>query len=418
MKFDTLVLGGGMIGVSVAVHLQQRGLSVALVDRKAPGNETSFGNAGLIQREGVYPYAFPRGFGTLLKYACNRSPDVRYHAAAMPKLAPFLYRYWRNSHPARHAAIARAYAPLIEHCVTEHRALIDAAGAGALLRDGGWFKVFRRAATRDAETRNAERWRAEYGVTFDALDAAGLRDAEPFLSKELIGALRYTGSDSIRDPHALVTAYARHFERLGGRIVTGDALTLAHDPGHGWRVDTAEGPLDAHAAVVALGPWSDLLCERLGYRLPLAVKRGYHMHYAAQPGARLNRPVLDADGGFLIAPMTRGIRLTTGAELGLRDTPATPAQLAAVEPVARRLFPLGARVDGVPWLGRRPCTPDMLPVIGAAPRHRDLWFAFGHAHHGFTLGPVTGRLVADLMMGTPPFVDPAPFRVERFLRGR
>ncbi|KWI42135.1 NAD(P)/FAD-dependent oxidoreductase [Burkholderia stagnalis] len=418
MKFDTLVLGGGMIGVSVAVHLQQRGLSVALVDRKAPGNETSFGNAGLIQREGVYPYAFPRGFGTLLKYACNRSPDVRYHAAAMPKLAPFLYRYWRNSHPARHAAIARAYAPLIEHCVTEHRALIDAAGAGALLRDGGWLKVFRRAATRDAETRNAERWRAEYGVTFDALDAAGLRDAEPFLSEELIGALRYTGSDSIRDPHALVTAYARHFERLGGRIVTGDALTLAHDPGHGWRVDTAEGPLDAHAAVVALGPWSDLLCERLGYRLPLAVKRGYHMHYAAQPGARLNRPVLDADSGFLIAPMTRGIRLTTGAELGLRDTPATPAQLAAVEPVARRLFPLGARVDGVPWLGRRPCTPDMLPVIGAAPRHRDLWFAFGHAHHGFTLGPVTGRLVADLMMGTPPFVDPAPFRVERFLRGR
>lgn len=418
MKFDTLVLGGGMIGVSVAVHLQQRGLSVALVDRKAPGNETSFGNAGLIQREGVYPYAFPRGFGTLLKYACNRSPDVRYHAAAMPKLAPFLYRYWRNSHPARHAAIARAYAPLIEHCVTEHRALIDAAGAGALLRDGGWLKVFRRAATRDAETRNAERWRAEYGVTFDALDAAGLRDAEPFLSKELIGALRYTGSDSIRDPHALVTAYARHFERLGGRIVTGDALTLAHDAGHGWRVDTAEGPLDAHAAVVALGPWSDLLCERLGYRLPLAVKRGYHMHYAAQPGARLNRPVLDADSGFLIAPMMRGIRLTTGAELGLRDTPATPTQLAAVEPVARRLFPLGARVDGVPWLGRRPCTPDMLPVIGAAPRHRDLWFAFGHAHHGFTLGPVTGRLVADLVMGTPPFVDPAPFRVERFLHGR
>ena len=77
--------GGGMIGVSVAVHLQQRGLSVALVDRKAPGNETSLGNAGLIQREGVYPYAFPRGFGTLLKYACNRSPDVRYHVGALPK---------------------------------------------------------------------------------------------------------------------------------------------------------------------------------------------------------------------------------------------------------------------------------------------------------------------------------------------
>ncbi|MBN3771654.1 FAD-binding oxidoreductase, partial [Burkholderia sp. Se-20378] len=239
MTFDTLVLGGGMIGVSVAVHLQQRGLSVALVDRKAPGNETSLGNAGLIQREGVYPYAFPRGFGTLLKYACNRSPDVRYHVGALPKLIPFLYRYWRNSHPARHAEIARAYAPLIEHCVTEHRALIEASGAGALLREGGWLKVFRTAATRDAETRDAERWRAEYGVTFDALDAAALRDAEPNLSRALVGALRYPDSDSISDPNALVTAYARRFEQLGGRILTGDALTLS--AANGWRVDTAQG---------------------------------------------------------------------------------------------------------------------------------------------------------------------------------
>src|SRR5689334_17242179 len=114
MKFDTLVLGAGMVGVSIAAHLQQRGLSVALVDRKAPGNETSFGNAGLIQREGVYPYAFPRGLGTLLGYAGNRALDVRYHPGAMFKLAPFLWRYWRNSAPDRHIAIARAYSTLIE----------------------------------------------------------------------------------------------------------------------------------------------------------------------------------------------------------------------------------------------------------------------------------------------------------------
>ncbi|MCE4093579.1 FAD-dependent oxidoreductase, partial [Klebsiella pneumoniae] len=120
MRFDTLVLGAGIVGVSVAVHLQKRGRAVALVDRRAPGFETSFGNAGLIQREGVYPYAFPRDLSTLLRYAGNTSADVHYHPGDLPRLLPFLWQYWRNSHPTRHAAIARAYAPLIAHSVSEH----------------------------------------------------------------------------------------------------------------------------------------------------------------------------------------------------------------------------------------------------------------------------------------------------------
>jgi D-amino-acid dehydrogenase len=175
------------------------------------------------------------------------------------------------------------------------------------------------------------------------------------------------------------------------------------------------GPVEAPAAVIALGPWSDTVTRKLGYRLPLAVKRGYHMHFRSEGGTRLNRPVLDAENGFLITPMSRGIRLTTGAEFALRDAPPTPLQLAAVEPLARGMFPLGQPVDAAPWMGCRPCTPDMMPVIGAAPGHDGLWFDFGHAHHGFTLGPVSGRLLAEMMTGEQPFVDPTPFRAERLL---
>ncbi|SIT40877.1 FAD dependent oxidoreductase [Paraburkholderia piptadeniae] len=410
MKFDTVVLGAGMVGVSVAVHLRQRGLSVALVDRKAPGDETSFGNAGLIQREGVYPYAFPRDPATLLRYARNRSLDVRYHPRAMPKLLPFLYRYWHHSRADRHAAIARSYSTLIEHCVSEHRALIAASGAQALLRTGGWLKVFRSARKQDSELRQVERWNAEYGVAFEALDAARLRREEPSLSHALLGALRYTDADSVSDPNALVTAYARYFEQLGGRIFIGDAMTLEPQ----WSVNTEAGRIDAHSAVVALGPWSDTVSARLGYRLPLAVKRGYHMHYSTVDGARLNQPVLDTEIGYMITPMARGIRLTTGAELASCDAPATPVQLDAIEPIARKTFPLGTRLDERPWLGRRPCTPDMMPIIGPAKRHKELWFAFGHAHHGLTLGPITGRLLAEMMVGAEPIANPFPFRVDRF----
>ncbi|MFM0168026.1 NAD(P)/FAD-dependent oxidoreductase [Paraburkholderia sediminicola] len=410
MKFDTVVLGAGIVGVCVAVHLQKRGRQVALVDRKLPGNETSFGNAGLIQREGVYPYAFPRGLGTLLRYARNQSADVRYHADAIVKTAPFLWQYWRNSHPTRHAAIAKSYATLIEHCVSEHRALATDAGASALLRPIGWMKVFRTAAARDAETRLAEQWHREYEVEFEALDAARLQQMEPDLDKTLLGGLRYPASDSVSDPNALVTAYARYFEALGGRFFIGDADTLRD----GWQVDTEAGTISASSAVVALGPWSGRASTRLGYRLPLAVKRGYHMHYEPQGTARLNHPVLDAEGGYVLAPMARGIRLTTGAEIANLDAPRTPTQLAAVEPVARTLFPLGKRLDDEPWMGRRPCTSDMMPIIGPAKKHEGLWFAFGHAHHGLTLGPITGRLIAEMMTGEETLVDPRPFSVERF----
>ncbi|AKM30628.1 amino acid dehydrogenase [Pandoraea faecigallinarum] len=410
MTFDALVLGAGIVGVSVAVHLQRRGMSVALIDRKSPGNETSFGNAGLIQREGVYPYAFARDVGTILRFAANRSTDVRYHPSAMGAFAPFLARYWYHSEASRHAAIARDYSTLVAHCVTEHRTLIAACGAQHLLRTGGWVKVFRTAAAMDAAQRDAERWRSEYDVPFERLDVQRLRDEEPSLAHTLVGGLRYTASDSVSDPGALVTAYARYFESLGGRVFTGDATTLQPH----WSVQTEAGRLEGRRAVVALGPWADTVTRPLGYRFVLAVKRGYHMHYRAQPEATLNQPVLDAEHGFLITPMTRGIRLTTGVELGLRDTPPTPVQLTAVEPLARGTFALGERIDPVPWLGCRPCTPDMKPVIGPAPRHRDLWFAFGHAHHGLTLGPVTGRLIAEMMTGETPVVDPTPFGAERF----
>ena len=399
MKFDAVVLGAGIVGVCVAAHLQKRGRHVALVDRKLPGNETSFGNAGLIQREGVYPYAFPRDLGTLLRYARNQSPDVRYHADAMLKTAPFLWQYWRNSHPAKHAAIARSYSTLIEHCVDEHRALAADAGASALLRPTGWIKVFRTAAVWDEEIRHAEQWQREYGVEFESLDAGQLQQKEPDLNKTLLGGLRYTASESVSDPNA-----------LGGRFFIGDADSFRE----GWTVDTQDGTITASSAVVALGPWSDRVSSRLGYRLPLAVKRGYHMHYAPQGAARLNHPVLDVEKGYVLAPMAKGIRLTTGAEIAHCDAPKTPTQLAAVEPVARTLFPLGERLDDEAWMGRRPCTPDMMPIIGPAGNHKDLWFAFGHAHHGLTLGPVTGRLIAQMMTHEETLVDTRPFRVERF----
>ena len=409
-RFDVLVLGAGMVGVSVALHLQQRGRAVALVDRREPGGETSMGNAGLIQREGAIPYAFPRDPATLLRYARNTAPELRYHPRDLPALLPFLWRYWRNSAPARHMAIARRYAPLIRHCLDEHLALAAQAGAQHLLRPAGWMRIYRSPAKWQAEVRAAEACRQEFDVPFEALDAAALQRAEPSLSPRLAGAVRYPQPVPCADPQGLVQAYAGLFQGLGGTLLRGDAASLRE----AWRVGTDDGEIQAAQAVIALGPWAQPLTRRLGLRLPLAVKRGYHMHYAPRDASPLGQPVLDAEVGYLLAPMRRGIRLTTGAELAHLDAPPTPRQLDAVEPRARELLDFGERLDPVAWMGQRPCTPDMMPLIGPAPGVQGLWLAHGHAHHGFTLGPVTGRLLAEMMCGQQPLLDPAPFAPSRF----
>lgn len=410
LKFDTVVLGAGIVGVCVASHLQRRGRSVALVDLREPGSETSSGNGGLIQCEAVYPYAFPRKLSILLSLARNSARDVRYHWSGLAGFGSPLWRYWSSSSPTRHAQIARDYAPLVRQSVVEHLVMAEEAGALELFRSGGWLRAFRTELKHDEMRATAQKWHSEFGVNFEDVDAARLRVLEPHLNHSLVGALRYPEAQSVSDPQALVLAYAKHFVSLGGSFFIGDANTLAGR----WSVNTDRGQVKAPTAVVALGPWADAVVRKLGYPLPLFVKRGYHMHYAASTGAVLSRPVLDTERGYLLAPMAKGVRLTTGVELAPREAPPTPSQLEAVEPIAKKFFPLGNRLDDAPWMGARPCTSDMKPVIGPAPDRKDLWFAIGHAHHGLTLGPPTGRLLAEMMTGDAPFVDPHPFRLDRF----
>lgn len=413
LKADVLVLGAGMVGVGAALHLQQRGRDVILVDRQElAGEGTSFGNAGLIECASVFPYMFPRDLGQILQYALNGAPQVRYSLADLPAFLPWLLRYYLASSPERALHSAMSELPLIRRSLIEHEALIAEAGVPELLRRTGWIKLYRSDATLASALGDFERAR-QYGIAGDVLDGKAIAAREPNLTGEFSGAIHFPAPGFVPDPGGLAKAYAGLFKRKGGRFLVGDAKTLEQTAG-GWRVSGSGGAAVAREVVVALGPWSDLVFRPLGYAIPLGVKRGYHLHLAARGNAVLNHPVLDSDQGFVLAPMNRGIRLTTGVEFARRDAPPTPIQLERALPRAHALFPLGEAIDAKPWIGARPCLPDMLPVIGKAPRHAGLWFDFGHQHHGLTLGPATGRLLAEMMTGETPFADPTPFAVERF----
>ncbi|MDN3567150.1 NAD(P)/FAD-dependent oxidoreductase [Paeniroseomonas aquatica] len=413
MPRSAIVLGAGMVGVSVALHLRRRGYDVALLDRQGPGEGASFGNGGLIQREAVYPHPFPRALAELRRIAGNRAVDVSYHPLALPGFVSPLLRYWWNSEPRRYLAAVEAYSRLIATCVDEHLALAAGTEAMPLLRPIGWMRLFGNPALLEAALAQAETAQRDYGVHYAALDTKALAAAEPHLLVERAGAIHWTDPLSVSDPHALTLAYAGMFEAEGGSLGRGDAASLQRT-GAGWRVETAAGPVEAAEVVVALGAASDRLTRRFGYAPPTFGKRGYHMHYGLKGNATLHRPILDTDSGFLLAPMRAGIRLTTGAEFARPDAPPSPVQLDRAEPVARSLLPLADRVEATPWMGTRPCTPDMLPIIGPLPRQPGAWCAFGHAHQGLTLGPTTGRMLAEMMLGETPFVSPEPYRPARF----
>ncbi|MFZ5550834.1 MAG: NAD(P)/FAD-dependent oxidoreductase [Pseudomonadota bacterium] len=408
---EVLVLGAGMIGVCTALQLARRGHSVCLVDRQAPGREASYGNAGIVQAEAMVPYPFPRDWATLKEAALRRGTAVHYHFAALPALLAPLLRYWHASAPARHERAIRGHSALIAQALPAHEALVVECGAQALLRRRGYHQAFRSARALDDAVAHARAMQHRFGVRHAVLDGAQLSAAEPVLQRRLAGAIHWPDPVAVVDPGALVVAYAQRLQALGGKVLLGDAATLAVD-GAGWRVQAEGGPVRAEHAVIALGAWSAPAAARLGYRLPLFVKRGYHRHFTGGP--MLSAPLLDAERGYVLAPMSQGMRLTTGAEFARLGAPATEVQLRRATAVARELLALPVPVEATPWLGNRPCLPDMLPVMGPAARHRNLWFNFGHAHQGFTLGPACGALMADLIEGREPPVDMAPYRAERF----
>ncbi|QKV20018.1 NAD(P)/FAD-dependent oxidoreductase [Oricola thermophila] len=414
MYVDTIVLGAGIVGVSAAIHLARRDRSVLLIDIREAGEGTSKGNAGLIQREGVLPHAFPQKIWQILKYGLNTSRDMRYHLRDIPPLIPYLVRYWWHSRPKNYQAIVRDYAQFISHSVSEHALLVEKACAQHLIVRNGWLEAYRSDEALTKAYAEADWLRSEYEIASSRVEAAELRMIEPSLKIDFAGAIRWTDPWTVKNPLELTRAYFAYFRKLGGQYLQGDAHTLTCGPDGRWSVMTCSGVVSARDAVVALGPWSTDLVRMLGYRFPIAVQRGYSIHYRPEEDAPLQNWFADREMAFLLAPMTNGIRLTTGSEFARRDAAKSPVQLDVAEKTARETVRFGERVDTEPWLGARPCTADMLPIIGPAPRHRGLWFAFGHAHHGLTLGPATGRLIAEMIVGEETFTNAEPFSARRF----
>jgi len=408
---DVVVLGAGIVGVSAGIAARQQGLSAVLIDRREPGSETSYGNAGVLSSGSILPLNKPSLWRALPAYLTNRHAALRWDPIWTIRNIGWVARFLANARASRTTPRAAALHGLIGASLKLHRDWIVKAGAAHRIRESGWLKVWRSDAVEAAKQEQA--FLAEYGIASRLLDRQEISALEPNILPVYSVGLLHTQTASVDSPGAVVKAYAQMFANAGGKIQKSEIKSIVPD-GNSWRVMLSDGTMSARHVVVALGPWSSDLLRPLGYRVPLAFERGYHREFKPNPARTLQRPIHDAEGSFLMTPMEQGIRITTGVELTDRDAPSSFAQLEAVVPLAHGVVEFGEAV-GEPWRGSRPTLPDSLPMIGPAPRHPGLWLAFGNQHIGFTTGPATGAAIAAMIAGAAPSFEVGPFSPGRYL---
>lgn len=406
------MLGAGVVGVCTALALGEKGLRTALIDRRSPGKETSWGNAGLIDDVPHPVFAFPREPLKIATAAAGLQKGLRTELSAIPSLAGWLMRYWASSSRQELQHSDAAFRSLMKPARKLHKKWAVAAGFNGM-HDNGVLQLFEGSSghkERDLEYNDA----TKLGIKAQSLSSAQLVPFEPAIRPQGVGLL-WTNSAWVDRPGALVAALKDLFELRGGVFAQGDAEQIQKDDDK-FRLQTSLGELVAEKIVIALGPWSTGLMRRFAYNPPFAVKRGYSATYSLSESAkRPQRPIVFSDGGFVLSPAPEGVRLITGVEFARPGKQPSPHHLNRAERDAVRAFtPLEDARRGPIWMGLRPCVPDMLPLIGQMPDQKNIILATAHNHWGLTSAPATASIVADLASGKTPSIDPSPFDPARF----
>lgn len=418
MKNDTssarktaLVVGGGLIGLSSALHLQRAGITVTVLEPEEKPQGASWGNAGHIAVEQVQPLASPAmiagAFGRLYPRGALALP-----LRQIASWGPFALKLARASTPARFAAGTAALSSLLAEAMPAWQRMCDLTGTAHLLRKDGHFVAWESDSS-------AARGRAHWLAT--DIGTASVRDAtsdevaaiRALATKgHIAGAVRFAGSGQITDLGALADALRRSLVAAGGLI-------------HRARVDgiVAEGDkalvmigaerMTADHIVLSAGAASAELLRPMGVRIPLIAERGYHIQSAESRWPDDMPPVAFEDRSMIVTRFAGGLRAASFIEFSARNAPPDPAKWRRLR---RHVTELGLSFDqpGNEWIGARPTLPDYLPAIGRSARAANLLYAFGHQHLGMTLAAVTGEAIAALATGARPKMDLTPFNPARF----
>jgi D-amino-acid dehydrogenase len=408
---NIIVLGAGIVGVATALYLQRDGHTITLIDRNDPGEGCSSGNAGIIANYSVAPLATHATLREVPTMLLNPLGPLCIRWRYLPRLLPWLLRFLVSMGARKVAAASDALAALQRHTLEAYWALIDQAGARDLVHANGLLFPYE-SEKKFAVDAGDRALKSKHGVTVEELSGAEARELAPALSLHIKRATFFPDCAHTVNPLRLVQVLAQDLAGRGAKIKRANiakveanaSSVVVHADGDRYHGDTV---------VIALGAWSGRLAASLGSPVPLDTERGYHV-VIPHSGVELRLPVLFPEYRFAATSMEMGLRLAGTVEFAGLDAPPNYARARVLLKHGQRLLPGLLTADYSQWMGFRPTLPDSLPVIGRSPHHANVYFAFGHHHLGLTLGPITGRLIADLVAERDSGIDITPYRIDRF----
>jgi len=410
---DVLVVGGGVIGVAAALELARRGAAVTVVERDRIGAACSYGNAGLLTPAVSLPLAapglFPKALFWLFDSASPLYIEPRWNLDLARWLAGFLAATPRRRFERGAAALVELSIRSVEFWAALARRGPDRFG----FRDTGLLQVFESPSTHAAGRGRAELV-ARFGVPFESWSAEELREREPALTGPLGGAYFFP-NDAHCEPDLAMAALAAEAKGAGVRFVEGaEAWRFRRDGARVVEVATTHGSFRAAEIVLATGAWSKRVAAELGVRVPMLGAKGYTLLLPPVP-TMPRRALQLADRKIAVTPHAGRLRLSGTLELVDADFSITKSRVASILAGARAALALPDPLEPLEiWRGLRPTLPDGLPMIGRAKGLANLWLATGHQMTGLKTAPATGRLLAELMTGEQPSLDPDPFRPDRY----
>ncbi|MBZ9675540.1 NAD(P)/FAD-dependent oxidoreductase [Mesorhizobium sp. ES1-1] len=411
-QLDVAIIGGGIIGICAAVFLTEAGRKVTVFDRTGICEETSSGNASALAFSDVLPLAHKGMIRQLPSWLADPLGPLSIPPAYLPKLLPWLIRFWRAGAPGKYQASLAAQAGMMKLAEAEWMALLDRSATRRMLREDGSLELYESEAEFRASLSG---WaaRERFGIGFRHVAGDELAALQPGLSPRFIKGTFVSGWKTVDDPKLLGKAVWAYAEGLGARF---EKARIEHVGAgrEGATLRLADGTArQAKQLVIAAGAWSHLLARPLGDRIPLETERGYNTTLPAT-AFDVKRQLIFSGHGFVVTPLSTGLRVGGAVELGGLDRPSNFARSKAMLEKAGRFLPGLDPSGGREWMGFRPSLPDSLPVIGTSRLSGNVFYAFGHGHLGLTQAAATGRLLRDLVLGQAPAIDPGPFSPQRF----